>query len=211
MNGIIERVGYASCYVYSPAGADRVSERSRALCAALKSGDERCIRRCAARVRQQSLDLRRFAGYFDRGGILVPVPGSTQRTGPRWLAERIAEALIEEGLGDAAWSVLRRASAVRKSATAIWGTRPSVRAHYGSFVVTRSGERPQRVILIDDVVTRGRTLLAAAARIREAFPRAEIRAFALMRTIGLMSRLSRVMDPCTGEIGWRRGDACRCP
>ncbi|HEX3848418.1 MAG TPA: phosphoribosyltransferase [Steroidobacteraceae bacterium] len=211
MSGIIDRIGYASCYAYSPAGTDRVSERSRALCTALKSGDEQCIRRCAARVRQQSIDLERFAGYFDRGGILVPVPGSIQRAGARWIAERIAHALIEEGLGDATWPVLRRVSAVRKSATAIGGTRSSVRVHYGSLAVTGSGCRPRRVLLVDDVVTRGRTLLAAAARIHEAFPGTEVRAFALVRTIGLMSRLSRVMEPCTGEIGWWRGDARRRP
>ena len=207
----IDRVAYASCYAYSPRGTDRLAERSRILCGALKAGDERCIRRCAARVRQQSVDLGRFSGYFDRGNILVPVPGARQRDGLNWVTERIAQALICEGLGDSAWPVLRRVDTVRKSATAIAGTRPSVQAHYGSFEVARLDGRPRGIVLIDDVVTRGRTLLAAATRIHEAFPEAELRAFALVRTMGLMSHFSRMMEPCTGEIGWWRGDARRRP
>jgi hypothetical protein len=65
--------------------------------------------------------------------------------------------------------------------------------------------------LVDDVVTKGRTLLAAAARVQEAFPCAEIRAFALIRTMGLTRNVERLVDPCIGEIRWRGGDACRTP
>jgi hypothetical protein len=59
--------------------------------------------------------------------------------------------------------------------------------------------------------TKGRTLLAAAARAREAFPYAQIRAFALLRTLGLVSGIEHVLDPCTGEIRWQGGDARRIP
>ena len=67
------------------------------------------------------------------------------------------------------------------------------------------------MVLIDDVITKGRTLLAAAARLREAFPETEIRAFALLRTMGFIPGVQRLLDPCTGEIRWNAGDAHRNP
>ena len=67
------------------------------------------------------------------------------------------------------------------------------------------------VVLIDDVVTKGRTLLAAATRLQEAFPEADIRAFALLRTQGLIPGVQRLLDPCKGEIRWKAGDAHRNP
>jgi pyrimidine operon attenuation protein/uracil phosphoribosyltransferase len=68
-----------------------------------------------------------------------------------------------------------------------------------------------RLTLVDDVITRGRTLLAAAARLQEAFPCAEISAFALVRTLSRNETLSRVLDPCEGEVRWIYGDARRSP
>jgi hypothetical protein len=70
---------------------------------------------------------------------------------------------------------------------------------------------PQGVVLIDDVITKGRTFLAAAARVREAFPHAQIRAFALLRTMGFIAGVEQLLDPCRGEIRWRGGDARRTP
>jgi hypothetical protein len=70
---------------------------------------------------------------------------------------------------------------------------------------------PAQIILVDDVVTKGRTLLAAALRLREVFPRARIKAFALFRTMGFDAELDQVADPCVGEIVWRAGDAHRLP
>ena len=58
---------------------------------------------------------------------------------------------------------------------------------------------------------KGRTLLAAATRVHEAFPCAQIRAFALVRTMGLVTGIPRLLDPCKGEIRWRSGDAHRSP
>ena len=66
-------------------------------------------------------------------------------------------------------------------------------------------------LLVDDVVTKGRTLLAAAARLHEAFPNADLRAFALVRTMGFLPQLERLLEPCEGIIRWAGGDARREP
>jgi hypothetical protein len=59
--------------------------------------------------------------------------------------------------------------------------------------------------------TKGRTLLAAASRVHEAYPCSHIRAFALLRTLGLISGVQQLLDPCKGEISWKAGDAHRSP
>jgi hypothetical protein len=209
---MIRVVAYASCYVYSPAGAGAVCERSRLLRALLKAGDAGFMLKYALRVHQQATDSPLLEGFFGTADVLVPVPGSAPSvTGGSWVAKRLAVALVNEGLGGAAWPGLRRVRAVRKSATSAPGERPTVNLHYESFLVDRPAISPERIVLIDDVVTKGRTLLAAATRVHEAFPCAQIRAFALVRTLGLVADIQRLLDPCRGEIRWRFGDAHRSP
>jgi hypothetical protein len=209
---LIRTVTYASCYVYSPTGAGALCERSRLLRSLLKSGDARFISKYALRVRQQAEDTPLLAGFFDASDVLVPVPGSAPYTaGSLWAAEHLSVALVNAGLGGRAWTGLHRVSPVQKSATAPPGNRPTVPLHYESFVVERPAISPERIVLIDDVITKGRTLLAAASRVQEAFPCAQVRAFALVRTLGLIFGINQLLDPCKGEIRWRSGDAQRRP
>lgn len=209
---MIRTIAYASCYVYSPAGTGAVCERSRLLRTLLKADDASFMLKYACRVRQQAENSPQLAGFFGATDVLVPVPGSTPYTeGGSWTAEHLANALLNVGLGGATWSGLRRLRPVRKSATAAPGDRPTVSVHYESFVLEAPPIVPNRIVLIDDVVTKGRTLLAAASRVHEAFPGSQIRAFALLRTMGLIPGVQRLLDPCTGEIRWKAGDAHRSP
>jgi predicted amidophosphoribosyltransferase len=100
---------------------------------------------------------------------------------------------------------------VRKSATAQAGCRPTVEEHYRSFGIAGTPLPSDRILLVDDVVTKGRTLLAAAARLQDAFPLARIEAFALLRTMSLTTEIACLVQPCVGEIRWRCGDARRNP
>lgn len=127
------------------------------------------------------------------------------------MAEHLAIALVREGLARRAWAGLHRIRAVRKSATAIAGRRPTVLSHYDSFAIDDCVEEMDHVILIDDVVSKGRTLLAAATRVQEALPNAQIRAFAMVRTMGLVPDVVHLVEPCRGQIRWRAGDAHRNP
>ncbi len=209
---MIRCLAYASCYVYSPTGVGAVCERSRLLRTLLKEGDAVFLRKYACRVRQQAEYSPQLAGFFGATDLLVPVPRSTPcPKGGLWAAEHLAVALLAAGLGGAAWPGLHRVRAVRKSATALPGTRPTVNVHYESFDFDRSPDVPESIVLIDDVVTKGRTLLAAASRVQDAFPDSRIRAFALLRTMGLISQIRQLLDPCRGEIRWKAGDAYRSP
>jgi hypothetical protein len=208
----MREVAFASCYVYSPAGVGAVSERSRLLRELLKSGDARYMTRYALQVHQQSQGPMQLAGFFRPDDVLVPVPGSTPKSSAAlWVAADLADALAREGLGAMAWRGLHRVRAVRKSGTAARGARPTVALHYESLLMDHPCIRPHSVVLIDDVITKGRTLLAAAARAHEALPNARIRAFALLRTMGMVADVQRLLDPCRGKISWRAGDAMRNP
>jgi hypothetical protein len=208
---VIGKVAFASCYVYSPTGIDVVSERSRLLCEFLKEGNAHFMLRYAVRVRQQSEGCSRLAGFFLADDVLVPVPRCSPRSRGTWVAAELSQALVRAGIGRFAWPGLRRISAVRKSATAASGARPTVASHYESFEVERPSFRMSRLVLVDDVITRGRTLLAAAARLSEAFPNVPVRSFALLRTRGLISGVQQVLEPCVGEIYWNGSDARRTP
>jgi hypothetical protein len=209
---MIRGVTFASCYVYSPGGSGVSSERSRLMRTLLKDGDAYFMDKYADRVRQQVADGPSLTGFFGAASVLVPIPGSVPRhSGGASVADHLAGALLGEGLGHCLWRGLRRISPVRKSATAAPGSRPTVADHYASFAIAPAPVPWRQIVLVDDVVTKGRTLLAAAARMREAFPTAEIRAFALVRTMGLVPRVEHLLDPCVGKITWRHGDAYRTP
>jgi hypothetical protein len=205
---MIRRLTFASCYVYSPLGVGMACERSRLLRSLLKARDPQFMLRYADRVREQAV----LAGYFCADTVLVPVPGSS--AGNRnvvSVAEYLAHALVGLGLGQRTWRGLRRARTVPKSATCRGGSRPTVGAHYDSLEVEPAADLSGDLVLIDDVVTKGRTLLAAATRLQESFPQSRIRAFALVRTMGMVDGVDRLLDPCVGEIRWRAGDAHREP
>jgi adenine/guanine phosphoribosyltransferase-like PRPP-binding protein len=68
-----------------------------------------------------------------------------------------------------------------------------------------------RVLLVDDFVTKGRTLLAAASVLADAFPGVEVWGFGVVRTMGLVPDIGRIASATVGEIRFERGDAVRNP
>jgi len=174
-------------------------------------GDPAWLANYARRVREEVTRNETLAGLFDRETWFVPLPSSTLRPHGVWAAERLATALHGVGLGKGVWKCLYRSHEVSKSATALSGRRPTVRQHYESFALTDSDAPALRLLLIDDVITRGRTTFAAALRLHEALPNADIRAFALVRTMGLLPNVTHFLEPCQGVIHWAAGDARREP
>jgi adenine/guanine phosphoribosyltransferase-like PRPP-binding protein len=77
--------------------------------------------------------------------------------------------------------------------------------------VPNLSDPPRRIVLVDDVITKGRTILAAAAKLQEALPNADIRAFALVRTMGFLTHVPHFLEPCQGVVRWAGGDARREP
>ena len=155
----------------------------------------------------------RFPEFFGPNVTLVPVPGSAphREANSLWVAERMSAALQGAGLGASVWPTLHRKVVVPKSAWAARGERPTVEAHITSLDLTDRIPPTGRLLLVDDVVTKGRTMVAAATVLADALPGVEIRAFAALRTLGLVPDIATYTDPVVGEILWNGTDADRQP
>lgn len=203
---------FASCFIYAPRGSGLLSCGARVLCHRVKTNDPLWIPRYAGCVAELCARHGQFQRVFARQALLVPVPGSAPACAANWVAWHLAVAFRELGLAPAVWTGLERRHPVRKSATALVGERPTVAQHYASLsVYPVPNPAPKTIVLVDDVVTKGRTLLAAAARLASEVPDADIRAFALIRTVGFLRRIERLVAPCEGVVYWAGGDARREP
>jgi hypothetical protein len=146
--------------------------------------------------------------------ILVPVPGcGRQRPGTLWVAERLSISLQANGLGAQVMLWLKRETPVQKSAFANPGERPSVGDHYSSFKTTDANLAGRgAIVLVDDVITRGATMLAAAIRMNESFPNHSIAGFAMLRTMGYSRPFESYVHETSGTITRNEwGDSERNP
>jgi hypothetical protein len=145
-----------------------------------------------------------FLSFIHPLATLVPMPRSApfppRQPNVLWVPRRISEALLAVQLGAGVLSCLRRATAVPKSAAAAPGMRPDAAMHLASFEVDGQVDPPQEITIVDDVITKGATLLAAASALQRAFPKATIRGFALVRTMGLVPDIERLVHPVVGEV-----------
>ncbi len=206
-------VRFGSCFVYSPHGTGETARYSRSVCLRVKTSDVEWLPRYVETVLDHCDLGQELVGFFSRETVLVPVPTYLRCTQRRvWGAACLASCLKEVGVPGTIWRGLQRIDAVRKSSTACGSKRPSVQKHYESLVVARAPQRvPERLLLIDDVVSSGRTLLACSIRLRERFPQTPIAAFALIRTLGFVREIPRLVVPCVGRITWTGVDARRYP
>lgn len=137
-------------------------------------------------------------GILDGRAIAVPVPGSAiMRPQAIWASRSIACALEAVGLVAGVAPIVTRTTTIRKSAFCGPGERPDPREHYDTMTVTIPVGRPARVVLIDDVITRGATIAGAAARVRDVLPDADVVAFTMARTV---NHFNGSIDPCRGTI-----------
>lgn len=201
---MIDRLEYASCYSYSPRGTSVLAEQSRTLCLRIKAADMEAFRLAAARTRE-FVEAGHFARFLGDDVTLVPVPGRAPLApGAVSRTQQICYALMDQRLARETQPLLERTRPVRKSAYAAPGERPSADEHFSSLAVGTVLAVPARILLVDDVVTRGATLRGAASRLRESLPKAEIRAFALVRTES-RAELASIRDPREGWIDATRG------
>lgn len=208
----LSEVPFAALLTYSPRGSSDVSKKSRRVRDAVKNDTPPVIQRAVERL-VSLVDSVGLAPFFEEDTTLVPVPRRAPLRDPNalWPSRRIAETLIEHGLGREVLPCLERKSAVRKSAYAAPGDRPTVTAHLRSMAVSSTLIAPERITLVDDFVTKGTTLLAAATLLRQEFPSAKLRGFALVRTMGFVPEIQSIVDPCVGRIWYEAGDVRRHP
>ncbi len=169
---------------------------------------ERLIDRAVARI--QAAWLRgTHAPFFGPNVTLIPAPGSGRQKPNTISSPRtICEALVARGLAARTFPCIERLTAVPKSAYAAPGGRPTAQLHFDSMRVRRGIEDFEEIVVVDDIVTRGATLIAAAARLAEVYPGATIRAFAVARTKKMAGGIE---EPCVGTISVNNGQCRRQP
>ncbi|HYC91259.1 MAG TPA: phosphoribosyltransferase [Thermoanaerobaculia bacterium] len=212
---MLSEVRFGSFLVYAPRGTNEISRRAQQFVRALK--EERPIGAppqspsdYAARRLADEHPASLFDALFADSPLLVPVPRSSLPVqGGIWPAYNIASALVQHGIGAAILPCLKRVKAVPKSAFAASGTRPKPIDHYESIHATKMVTDRLSLCLIDDVITKGATLLAAASRLQEAYPQAKVTGFALVRTLGFVDDIERIVEPVIGMITLRGDEAFR--
>ena len=146
-----------------------------------------------------------FPGFFGPEVTAVPVPSSSlKKPGSLSIPRDLAAALEEVGLVGEVLSLVERTVALPKSATSRAQDRPKAIDHYNSLEVITGLLPPTKLLMVDDVVTRGATLLGTAGRVRDAYPDVPILAFSAMRAISEPSEFRGLVDPVVGTIT-RRG------
>lgn len=197
----LSEIEFGSLLAYSPRGNSTLQCRSRTVMRALKNdeylnlgNDQILMSDYVAEGIQNNMRKLPFADYFDTKPVLVPIPNSSlNKRGTLWVPQRIATALVRHGLGSRVAECLKRVTPLRRSATSLAADRPKAEEHSDSIEVTKMLDEPREFLLVDDVVTRGATLLGAASKLADAFPNVQIRAFVAMRTISKPEILLELM------------------
>jgi hypothetical protein len=214
----LSELQFGSFLSYSPNGSSPDDVHSQGVMTLLKAdgflgSPPILMSQWVARQVRQNLNSLPFASLFQRTSVLVPVPSSSlMRAGTLWVPQRIATALASEGLGGQTVSCLVRTQAVPKAAFSPSRDRPTARRHYETLAVQGRLSEPETILMVDDIITRGATLLGAANRLAEAFPHARISAFAAMRTVSNPDEFQKEYDPRMGVVRLREdGSTLRRP
>ena len=198
-------VEFASFLVYNPKPAvftSDVSVLSRRVRDAVKKETAQWVRRqrLGERMRAELGDAIRQR-FLPPNATLVPMPGHAPMKDPKshWPARELCEAFVAAGLGANWLPLLSRERAVPKAALSLASERPSAEVHYDSMKAVADLTAGSLIVVVDDVVTRGATMLAAIGRLCEVLPNVTVRGFALIRTMS-SAEVTRVKEPCSGTI-----------
>ena len=210
---LLSSIPFGAFLAYSPRGSSEVSRRSRLVRDGVKHDTVAFMRDKVVPRLKRELPGSVLEKFFGDDVALVPVPRSAPLRDKRahWPGRIICEAFVAGSLARETLTLLERTSAVQKSAFASVGGRPTAEHHAASMRLDRSLLAPPVITVVDDVVTKGNTLLAAVSLVKSAFPTATVRGFAVLRTLGLVPDVDRILDPCEGEVLWNGVDADRQP
>jgi hypothetical protein len=165
-----------------------------------KSGEETWGQRAVRRLRETNPEG--IEDFLGQERVLVPVPRSSlQKPGSHWPARRIGQYLVEAGFGSGPEELLRRAKPIRSSSLSqSGGGRATMQEKYDSLEARATLNPPGLITIVDDVITKGSEVFAAARRLREAFLNAEIRAFGMALTRGQVTDVPSIFQPFRGWI-----------
>lgn len=199
----------ASLLSYSPRGVGEAAESARTWMKALKGGatwgdPPHSGPQYVADYIARNVSSLPFSSVFSTSTVVVPAPKSVlHQEGSLWVPHQIASALIESALGGRVATLLKRAIPIPKAATSIASERPTAQRHFETLVVQTDFGPVEKILIVDDVVTRGATLIGAANRLHESYPAVPIKAFAVIRTMSDPSTFKALNDPSPWTITLR--------
>lgn len=229
MTQLLFEVPFGAFLAYSPhrPAIDPLHATSKQFVWALKedgqfhgeSAIDLAVRRLAE-VRPEELKT-----WFGPDVVLVPAPRSSPFP-PRdlevplrgterdflWVPRRICEVMVQLGLAAETQTLLVRERRVTRSSAAGASERPLPQTHLDSLSCRPMLDSRPRILVVDDVVTRGATLLACASLLVDRFPEAQVGTFALVRAMTNPLEFSAMLAPVAGFITLRpQGDTLRRP
>ena len=214
---LLSELEFGSYLTYSPRGQSETAVKSRYWRDCLKNeksveSPPKFMSQLVAERMKESIDQMPFKHFFNQNVFLVPVPKSSlMQPNTLWVSEKIAKALSKQAFGEI-YPCLKRIKPLPKAAYAVPSSnRPKAIDHYNSVECQQLVQRPKEIVLIDDIITRGSTLLGCASKLKEIFPDVPIRAFAVIRTISDLNYLKKIEDPCVGMITRSGNETSRVP
>ena len=155
-----------------------------------------------------------FKGVFGPDATLVPVPRSAPRRteDTLWPGLSLTSVLHRHGLGRDVQQLLVRTRAVPKAHGAAGGERPTISTLSRSLRWRGDlGSDLERIVLVDDVVTRGTTFLSARNVIQSVQPGLEVEGLRSYPDDGASTVVETPVDPVRGTVtvvsdgrwGWR--------
>jgi hypothetical protein len=208
----LEKIEFGALLSYSPNGRGSIDVASKGVMAAVKNdefviaeGKRIQMSEFVAKKLGQKRGSLPFFNLFDANPILVPTPSSSlKKPDSLWPANRLALALGAE-LGNQVAECLVRIKPLPKSATSAAPNRSTAAQHFGSLQVQELLTEPKSVLLVDEVVTRGATLLGAANRLAESYPYARIGGFVALRAVSNPLEFKHTRESVSGSITMQSG------
>lgn len=210
---MLSKLSFGSFLVYAPRGTTDRAHRAQAF-VKLDLKQDRFLP--AAETVTSAYIANRMAETLDRhdplrkllaqDAVLVPVPRrvplNPRGRGPSlWPSLRIAEALLQAGFGKRVEPLLERTEAIEQSSLGFKASnRPSPQRHFETVACRGIIVPPVRVVLVDDVITRGSTMLGCASSLALVFPGTQVAGFAVVRTMSEWNDVPNMVDPCVGTI-----------
>ena len=182
--------------VYSPRGVTKNAEKSKRLLGLCKNGSPKFSVDLA-----ESIINNKNTEFF-KDSILVPTPRSAPLVLDGVFPSRvIAENLVKKNLSSDVITCLKRIKVIPKSSSQYTAElRNSVQTHLDSLAVSPMLITKPNIILIDDVLTLGRTSMACAIKLKEQYPEHIIKIFCVFRTRSLNNNNDLLVDPQIGTM-----------
>jgi hypothetical protein len=176
------KIEFATLLRYSSKPTTQNGLKSKKICGALKNGTVAISNRACELIKTDYLDF--FSEFFNDDTIVIPMPRSSPLTNEAlWPAKIICNEFYRHNLCKDVLEILIRNKRVPQSSLQSRAPdRPDIQTHYNSFLVKPSFIPYRNIVIIDDVLTLGRTSTAAYMRIKENYPDHSVKVFSVMRT-----------------------------